>query len=136
MSVTESQMIDGAIGGYITGLLWSTSCHGQSPKCNHLGLGYDCDRSLSDYYGPEHLTERARNSIRENVADFVSANLADLVGMEPEQIGHDFLLTRNREGVGFWDRGLGDRGDRLTESAHTFRESSAYVTDDDMIDVE
>lgn len=27
---------------------------------------------------------------------------------------HDYWLTRNHHGVGFWDRGLGDLGHRLT----------------------
>lgn len=35
-----------------------------------------------------------------------------------EQAGHDFWLTRNHHGAGFWDRGLGKRGDQLTEAAH------------------
>lgn len=30
---------------------------------------------------------------------------------------HDYWLTRNHHGAGFWDRGLGDLGDRLTEAA-------------------
>lgn len=29
--------------------------------------------------------------------------------------GHDFWLTRNGHGAGFWDRGLGAVGDRLSE---------------------
>lgn len=34
------------------------------------------------------------------------------------QFGHDLALTRNHHGAGFWDRGLGDAGDVLTEWAH------------------
>ena len=34
--------------------------------------------------------------------------------------GHDFLLTRNGHGAGFWDRGLGDIGDKLTDMAHNY----------------
>jgi hypothetical protein len=41
-------------------------------------------------------------------------------GYSPSQAGHDFLLTRNRHGAGFWDRGLGDIGDKLTEAAHAY----------------
>lgn len=32
-----------------------------------------------------------------------------------EQNGHDFWLTRNHHGAGFWDRGYGDAGRELTE---------------------
>lgn len=30
---------------------------------------------------------------------------------------YDYWLTRNRHGAGFWDRGLGNTGDRLTSLA-------------------
>ena len=35
----------------------------------------------------------------------------------PEQFGHDLALTRNGHGAGFWDRGLGDAGDVLSDWA-------------------
>jgi len=37
----------------------------------------------------------------------------------PEQFGHDLALTRNHHGAGFWDRGLGDAGDVLTDWAES-----------------
>lgn len=46
-----------------------------------------------------------------------------------EQHGHDFALTRNHHGAGFWDRGYGDVGDRLTEAAQAYGEHSV-LTDD------
>lgn len=33
------------------------------------------------------------------------------------QFGHDLALTRNGHGAGFWDRGLGEAGDVLTDWA-------------------
>ena len=50
--------------------------------------------------------------------------------MEPAQAGHDFWLTRNRHGAGFWDRGLGERGQRLTDAAHVYGESYLSIGDD------
>lgn len=47
-----------------------------------------------------------------------------------EQIGHDFWLTRNGHGAGFWDRGLGALGDQLTKIAKTFGSCDLYVGDD------
>lgn len=35
------------------------------------------------------------------------------------QFGHDLALTRNGHGAGFWDRGLGDAGDALTDWAES-----------------
>lgn len=47
-----------------------------------------------------------------------------------EQAGHDFWLTRNRHGAGFWDRGLGPVGQKLTDAAHTYGECNLYIGDD------
>lgn len=44
--------------------------------------------------------------------------------------GHDFCLTRNGHGTGFWDRGLGDIGNVLTIWAQTFGSQSPYASDD------
>jgi hypothetical protein len=33
-----------------------------------------------------------------------------------EHAGHDFWLTRNGHGAGYWDRGLGEIGNNLTKS--------------------
>lgn len=47
--------------------------------------------------------------------------------------GHDFWLTRNREGAGFLDGDWGDSGDFLTEAAHRFGEIDLIVGDDGLI---
>ena len=73
------------------------------------------------------FTEASRRSIEADCADFVKANWADLYGLDPVQAGHDFALTRNHLSAGFWDRGLGDRGDRLTEAAEAFGHSTAWA---------
>jgi hypothetical protein len=73
--------------------------------------------------------------MRQDCADFVdgieSADLfAYLLEFDYSQMGHDFWLTRNRHGAGFWDRGLGALGDRLTSAAHAYGEVDLYVGDD------
>jgi hypothetical protein len=50
-----------------------------------------------------------------------------------EQAGHDFWLTRCGHGVGFWDRGLGDAGDRLTERCDVWGTVDLYLGDDGLI---
>lgn len=45
---------------------------------------------------------------------------------DPAQDGHDFYLTRNRHGAGFWDRGYGPRGDELTKAAYMFESADVY----------
>lgn len=54
---------------------------------------------------------------------------ADADAMTPERLGIDFWLTRNRHGAGFWDRGLGAVGQRLTDAANAYGE--AYVLFDE-----
>jgi hypothetical protein len=43
--------------------------------------------------------------------------------------GRDFWFTRCGHGVGFWDRDLGDVGDKLTEIAETFGNRDASFGD-------
>lgn len=50
-----------------------------------------------------------------------------------EQAGHDFWLTRNRRGAGFWDRNLSAIGRQLTEAAHSFGSCDLVVGDDGRI---
>jgi len=46
---------------------------------------------------------------------------------------HDFWLTRNGHGAGFWDGDWPENGERLTIIAHSFGEASLYVGDDGQI---
>ena len=62
--------------------------------------------------------------IREAIAtrdDFYGWNFA----------GHDFALTRNGHGVGFWDRGLGAVGDALADVAKLHGEQYLLQDTDD-----
>lgn len=53
----------------------------------------------------------------------------DVVRSTPVQAGHDFWLTRNGHGAGFWDRGYGYIGDVLTYAAKTYGSYDLYVGD-------
>lgn len=50
-----------------------------------------------------------------------------------EQAGHDFWLTRNGHGSGFWDRDIGAAGEQLTQAAHKCGECNLYRGDDGRI---
>lgn len=45
------------------------------------------------------------------------------------QAGHDFMLTRCGHGAGFWDRGLGAVGDRLSEMSRPYGDVDLWVQD-------
>jgi hypothetical protein len=61
------------------------------------------------------------------LSDYIDA------GRTVDSFGHDFWLTRQGHGAGFWDRGLGELGDKLTEQAKLAGEVYTYVGDDNTI---
>ena len=90
-----------------------------------------------------HFGHRAGTLLKmiDDCRRFQEANAADLALYDhPEWTaaelgGHDFWLTRNHHGAGFWDRDClpEDAGQRLTDAAHEFGECDLYVGDDGMI---
>lgn len=117
--------IDAFVNGYVTcavwaGLDWSVVVDGEN----------DNPDPLDDNYSVSDIAEETMEEIRREAREFCEANASDLSGIDPEQAGHDFYLTRNRHGAGYWDRGLGPVGDRLTDAAHAYGESDLYVGDD------
>ncbi len=130
--------IEAVIRHYVRTLLWSESCRG-SGGGDHEHTSTDpgdCDASL-DYmgYDPDDLAADARTEIEAEVRDFCEANADDLAGLSPDDIGHNFLLSRNGHGAGFFDRGWGERGNRLQDAARRYGDMSAYVGDDDKVHV-
>jgi len=53
-----------------------------------------------------------------------------------DMAGHDFWLTRNGHGAGFWDRGLGEHGEVLSKACgwrSSYPEIDLYIGDDGKI---
>lgn len=48
----------------------------------------------------------------------------------PESFGANFHLTRSGHGAGYWDRGAGELGDRLTSLCDGYRGLELYLGDD------
>lgn len=76
------------------------------------------------------LSDDARQSANDDVLAFMQEAGNYLNDIEPEDIGHDLWLTRNGHGAGFWDRGLGDVGDILTNIAQKMGPKDLYLGDD------
>lgn len=108
---------------YISAALWSSN-----DESNDQG-GEPLDRNYSsDDLAPESLA-----TMTAEIERFHAANAGDIEGCA-SQAGHDFWMTRNRHGVGFWDGGWShDAGARMTEAAHAFGEVNLYVGDDGKI---
>src|SRR5574337_1074336 len=98
---------------------------------------------LDDSYGIGDIAPETLAAMREDCADFIASNADDLAEYDTrmkstgwsgsESAGHDFWLTRNRHGAGFWDRGLGKLGDRLSTAAKVYGSVEMYSGDDGRI---
>lgn len=140
------------LSGYIECALWCgviderTEC----PECEGDGCDECDDGTISEpgqaYTGDDldesDLDDDAREQIERDARDFWDANLGNLnaCGLDPEQCGHDFWLTRNRHGAGFWDRK--HRGvtedmalDRLTDASHVYGEVTLVLGDSGKVGV-
>jgi hypothetical protein len=99
----------------------------------------DEENPLDDLYSADDLAPETRKTMEDDLADFVA--LIECEGIDrswwsDEQLAHDFWLTRNGHGAGFWDRGQGETGDRLTALSKPYGEQYLYVGDDGLVYVE
>lgn len=140
---------DEFLRGYMAALWWSST---------------DCIPSDRSDSGQEEVVnldsyDPSQDAINQCTADcraFFDANEADIhaaAGLYDTSsgdgadtgydfAGHDFALTRNRHGVGFWDReelkeDLEEEslGQRLTKASHDAGEVHPYLGDDNLIHI-
>jgi hypothetical protein len=79
------------------------------------------------------LTALARDDDGLTLLDRAYETSKDGYGYDEMCAGRDFWYTRNGHGVGFWDRGLGEIGDALSDQASQFGASDMYRGDDGKI---
>ena len=114
---------------YIEAALWSTMDEstpdgGEPPDAN---------------YGIDDIDPATLAKMVEDCQLFQAANAADLKygsreWSDAELGGHDFWLTRNHHGAGYWDGDLPEEvGNRLTKVATGYGECDLYVGDDGRI---
>lgn len=127
---TPVHELDAFVRGYLAAALWA-------------GADYDGE-PLDDGRDVDDIAVAAVEQAIADCADFRSANRVMLnrarkLHFKDGQffddtvdglLGHDFLLTRNRHGAGYWDRGHGATGDALTEACKAYGEVNFYVGDD------
>ena len=88
---------------------------------------------LDDNYGIENLSPETLASILNDCTAFQRDHAND-IGDELERAGHDFWLTRNGHGAGFWDGDWPDDvGQRLTEASDVYGSVDLYIGDNDLI---
>lgn len=116
--MTHDEFVDAATAGYLTCAEWADlrDEDGESVE------------SGSYEWAPE-----AEADMKADMKAFIEANFGLVYKMDPVQVGHDFWLTRNGHGTGFWDRGLGEVGKVLTEASKPYGEASPFLCDDGLI---
>lgn len=106
---------------YKTAALWATTGDDEEP--------------LDAEYSIDQISEESNEEIAKDVVEFWERAKAEGLTEHwtPGQFGHDFYLTRAGHGAGFWDRGFGYAGERLTEMAKSYKEKTPIVGDDGSI---
>jgi len=97
--------------------------------------GEECDEPLDKNHGVEDLSAECIEQMTKDCDAFREANeglleKANEMGLGEGSCGHDFWLTRNGHGAGFWDRGIEEVGDKLTEACKAYGEVYLDVGDD------
>lgn len=109
----------------------------------------DDDVPLDDNYTAADIAPETLERMRADCAKFIEQTRMVLDAVEAlgvhgdtyKTAGHDFWLTSNRHGAGFWDgdwdvevpEASGEVGKVLTNAAHAFGECDLYVGDDGLI---
>ncbi len=117
----DSQVdLDAMVEQYLETLLWSES---------------DEEGSLEDRFEPSDIPAEVALEIREdceNCLELAGHLLTEDEEQDSTDVGHNFCLTRNGHGAGFWDGGY-EHGNALTEVAKTFGTNGLYVGDDGLL---
>lgn len=126
----EAIALDEFTRGYVEALLWAESA-------NLPGADEQDDSSFSDNgLGWNDFSDEAQAKIIADCEAFQAENAADLAAgplkvtncTPMEYAGHDFWLTRQHHGCGYWDGDWPkDVGERLTKAANDVRGLYPYV---------
>ncbi len=106
---------------YLECALWSSNDNADDQGGEPLDANYD----ITDI-APETLAKMLAD------CDAFEASYAELLERagDRSQNGHDFWLTRNGHGAGFWDRGYGEAGKLLSDACKAYSSCDIYPGDD------
>ena len=102
------------VGQYLETAIWASTDEDGEP--------------LDSRFVVDDFADEAVKQAEKDCLDFMAAN--DVGDLDDDDVGHNFWLTRNGHGAGFWDRGLGALGDRLTKASEAYGSCDVYVGDD------
>lgn len=116
---------DAFLDGYVKCALWSSHD--------------DDEHAMDENYDRRDIHSESMQFMRESCLSFLQEpGVYDMlceVGSTAERAGHDFWLTRNYHGAGFWDRGYGKIGDQLTERAQSYCNVELIIGEDGLVHV-
>ena len=133
-----------AIDGYLAAAGWLVSWDDARPEDNdtgHEGDHRDGPFTEAAYgHAATAVDQFANIAGSDDVRAYLATRLAHCgypAGWSAaEGLGHDLWLTRNGHGAGFWDRGLGHLGERLSDAARSLGEATSYVLADGTVEVD
>jgi hypothetical protein len=118
--------------GYLECAEWT-----DEPQWEGDGMPEDNDDApIPEGWSAEFLTRAKLDCIEFQLDNAMLLAAAYARGYSEERAGHDFWLTRNHHGAGYWDREeleAGGLGRELTAAANLFSGIDTYVGDDGLV---
>ena len=130
---TNIDSLDVFTRSYMITALWSSTDNSNEQGGEPLDSNY----SIEDI-SPESIQQMVSdcNDFQQQNEDLLERWYTE-AGEDPSRAGHDFWLTRNGHGAGFWDRHMDEPGrsigKQLTEISKPYGSCNLYVGDDGTI---
>lgn len=119
----ENESVQEFFNSYVETALWSSTDESTDSGGEPLDENFDAD----------DIDKKTLDEMMKDCKNFIEENDSDIDG-EYGRAGHDFWLTRNRHGAGFWDGDWPEpEAKRLTSAAHDYGSFDLYVGDDGKI---
>lgn len=109
-----NKQFDKFFHNYLVAALWSST---------------DDETPLDDNYSISDISKETLSKLK-TIANSFYQEAYEMIKNDVDQAGHDFWLTQNGHGAGFWDGDWKEHGDALTVLAKKHKEVDLYVGDD------
>ena len=117
--------------GYVTTALWSSNDESDESGGDPLDANYSSDDIAPDTLAAMHRDCKAFYEQFANVIESDKAPPAVDLDGQAGRAGHDFWLTRNGHGAGFWDGDWPEpEATILTDASKQFGSFDLYIGDD------
>lgn len=142
VKTVSTERLNNVVRGYATAMLWANAVCNVESCVDGREIG-ECEHTLGalERFDVDDFSADDLAAMREEIAGFIDGSTEDfdaycaarafnwVDGTVEDHFGHDIALTRNGHGAGFWDRGLGDLGDRLTANCKPMGSAYVYVSE-------